>query len=302
MKKIQVPNLEIVPPKHTAGHCETEPNQIKLPAVMIFCGKRQSGKTVSCVSLLEKLPFDRIFWVGTSIKSNQELIKRLKIEPEDMFENTDDMAIIDKIRAEVEAEAKDLERYEEEMRRYKKLMKMIHSDNNLFRVPDDDLEAFFRDGDFQQPQHKYNGRKPSVGAVFDDCLGAMIYSKPRKLNALTTFSRHVGAFKDGRPAIGINLFFLIQSLKCQVGGLTKVIRNQATHYVIFRTMNNKELEDLTEAVSGEISSDVFYRVYNEAIYGANSDRHSFLMIDLAKKPNHPSMFRGPGFNTFLVPQ
>eukprot|EP00966_Prymnesium_polylepis_P190078 4404884-Prymnesium_polylepis.1 len=112
--------MEIVPPKQTSGQCETAPNQIKLPCVMISCGKRQSGKTVS---LLEKLPFDRIFWVGCSIKSNKELIKRLKIAPEDLFEDTDDVTIIDKIRAEVEKEAQDLEKYEAEMKRYQQLMK-----------------------------------------------------------------------------------------------------------------------------------------------------------------------------------
>jgi hypothetical protein len=108
MKRITVPGMEIVPPKQTSGQCETAPNQIKLPCVMISCGKRQSGKTVSLVSLLEKLPFDRIFWVGCSIKSNKERIKRLRITPEDLFEDTDDVTIIDKNRAEVEKEAQDL--------------------------------------------------------------------------------------------------------------------------------------------------------------------------------------------------
>jgi hypothetical protein len=301
MKRVKVPGMEIVPPKSTAGHCETTPNQIRLPTVTIFCGKRQSGKTVACVSLLEKLPFDRLFWVGVSIKSNQELIRRLKIDSADLFEDTDDLSVVDKIRAEVEAEAADLERYEAEMKRYNKLMRMIHSESNLFRLADDDLEAFFRDGDFKKPTHKYGGRKPCIGAVFDDAMGSMLYSKPRKLNALTTYSRHVGAFEDGRPAIGINLFFLVQTLKAQVGGLTKVIRNQATHFIIFRTMNKRELEDLAEAVSGEVSEEVFYRVYNQAIYGPSSDRHSFLLIDLAKKPDHPSMFR-QGYDTFLIPE
>jgi hypothetical protein len=299
MKRVTVSGMDIVPPKQTSGQCDTLPNQIKLPAVMIFSGKRQSGKTVSLVSALEKLPFDRIFWVGVTIKSNQELIKRLKISPKDMFEDTDDVSIIDKIRNEVEKEAQDLERYEAEMKRYQQLMKVINTSSALVR--DDDLMDFYRNGDFVPPKHKYNGRKPCIGCVFDDCMGSMIYSRPRKLNALATYSRHVGAFEDGRPAIGINLFFLIQTLKAQVGGLTKVIRNQATHYVMFRTMNKKELEDLAEAVSGEVSEEVFHQVYDHAIYGPNSNRHSFLLVDLAKKSNHPSMFR-QGFNTFLIPE
>ena len=112
------------------------------------------------------------------------------------------------------------------MKLYKQLMKVINSSSAL--VKDDDLMDFYRNGYFQPPKHKYNGRKPCIGCVFDDCKGSMIYSRPRKLNALSTYSRHVGAFEDGRPAIGINLFFLIQTLKAQVGGHTKVIRNQAT--------------------------------------------------------------------------
>ena len=50
-----------------------------------------------------------------------ELITRLKISPADMFSDTDDLSLIDKLRAEVEAEAKDLERYEIELKRYNKL-------------------------------------------------------------------------------------------------------------------------------------------------------------------------------------
>ena len=83
-------------------------------------------------------------------------------------------------------------------------------------------------------------------AVFDDALGSALFSKPRKLNALATFSRHLGSFEDGPPAIGLNLFFLVQSLKPQVGGLTKVIRNQCKLRFIWKTHSQKELEDLRE--------------------------------------------------------
>ena len=53
MKRVTIPGMEIIAPKQTSGQCETAPYQIKLPCVMISCGKRQSGKTVSLVSLLE---------------------------------------------------------------------------------------------------------------------------------------------------------------------------------------------------------------------------------------------------------
>ena len=38
------------------------------------------------------------------------------------------------------------------MRRYRKLMKLIHSESPLFRLPEEDLAAFYRDGDFKPPE------------------------------------------------------------------------------------------------------------------------------------------------------
>ena len=65
-------------------------------------------------------------------------------------------------------------------------MKLIHSvsESPLFRLPEEDLVAFYRDGDFKPPEHRYNGRKPKIAVIFDDCLGSAVYSKPRKVRSL----------------------------------------------------------------------------------------------------------------------
>jgi hypothetical protein len=76
--------------------------------------------------------------------------------------------------------------------------------------------------------------KPRIACFFDDALGSMIYSKPRKLNALATYSRHLVKCLKGE-SIGISLFFAIQSFKCKVGGLTPTIKNQATNIILFKT-------------------------------------------------------------------
>ena len=39
-------------------------------------------------------------------------------------------------------------------------MKIIHSDQNLFGLPNEELEAFYKDGDFKPPQHWLNGKRP----------------------------------------------------------------------------------------------------------------------------------------------
>jgi hypothetical protein len=52
---------------------------------------------------------------------------------------------------------------------------------------------------------------------------------------------------------------------------------------------------VAEEVAGEVSKEVFYRIYNQAI-----DRpHSFFVIDMYPKKEHPSQFRR-GLDTFIV--
>lgn len=295
MKTQKLKGREIVPPKHTSGAYETHPDLYVMHQVCVIVGKRQSGKTTAVVSLLEQLKYDRIILVSPTMKSNKELLDRLKIAAGDIFEDCDDPAVVDKIKTLVEDEAKDLDRYREDMKRYRKLMRALNSDH--MPIDEEDLIAFFNDRDFMRPTHRWGGEKPRIAVVFDDCLGSGLYSKPRKLNALSTYSRHVGQLSEG-GSIGVSLFFLIQSFKAQTGGLNKVIRNQCTSLLLFKTKDKAELQDVAESVAGEIDEDTFMKVYNEAIQDGN--KHQFLSIDLHRKPNHPSMFRRR-FDEFLIP-
>lgn len=290
----------IVPPKHSSGECFDTPEDLpRLPfGTGIACAKSGGGKTTAVVNFAECMDFDRVFWIGHTIKSNKPLLDRLgnRLRKEDIFEDLDSPDIIDELRKRVEQEAKDLEQWEKEMARYNAMMTIIKSPNALF-TPSDEEMAFFNGQDFLPPVHRWGGRRAKLIAVFDDALGSTLFSKPRKLNALATFSRHLGAFEDGRPAIGLNLFFLVQSLKAQVGGLTKVIRNQTKLWLIWKTHSKKELEDLREAVAGEVPA----KVFDQVIKQAHREPHDFLLIDLQWKPGvHASPFRR-NYDTYLVP-
>jgi hypothetical protein len=295
MKTQKLKGREIIPPKTTSGAYETHPDMFVMHQVCVIVGKRQSGKTTAMVSLIEQMKYDRILIVSPTMKSNKELLDRLKINEADIFEDCDDPGVIDKIKQIVEDEAKDLDRYREDLRRYHKLMKALNSDH--MPIDEEDLIAFFNDRDFMKPTHRWNGEKPRIAVVFDDCLGSGLYSKPRKLNALSTYSRHVGQLSEG-GSIGISLYFLIQSFKAQTGGLNKVIRNQCTSLMLFKTKDKAELLDVADSVAGEIDQETFMKVYDEAIGDGNS--HQFLSIDLHRKSNHPSMFRR-FFSDFLIP-
>lgn len=295
MRTQKVKGLDIVPPKHHSGEIETPPHMPRAHMVNVTIGKRNSGKTTAMVNMIEQMGYDYAIVVSPTMKSNRELMKRLNVKY--TFEDPDCPKVVDKIKEIIEKEAKDLDRYREELRRYEKMMKAINNPNG--HLNDDDLIMFFGDNkDFMKPTHEYNGRPPKVIALFDDALGSMLYSKPRKLNALSTYSRHCGQLADG-GAVGISLAFLLQSFKCQVGGLSKVIRNQCTNLIVFKTKDSSELKDIYESVAGEIDELTFYDVYNSAI--GNGDDYPFLFIDLHKKLSQPSMFRKK-FSEYIIPE
>jgi len=290
MKTAKVKGLDIIPPKSESGLYKTDTFMPKMHQVCIAVGKRASGKSTAIINLIERMKFDYCIAVSPTMNSNKELMDRLKIEH--TFEDVDDPKVIDQIKDIVKKEAEDLERYKDELKRYNKLMKDLKEGKYM----DDDLllQFFSDDGHFTKPEHRWNGEKPRIAVIFDDMLGSGIYSKPRKLNGLSTYSRHIGQMKEG-GAIGVSLFFMIQSFKCQTGGLNKVIRNQCTSMCLFKTKDKQEMKDVAESVSGEIDEELFNKVYDTAI----KEPYDFLFIDLHKKKEHPSMFRRR-FDEFIL--
>ena len=293
MKTSKVKGLEIIPPKSESGLYTTDTFMPKMHQVCIAVGKRASGKSTAIINLIERMKFDYVIAVSPTMNSNKELMDRLNIEH--VFEDIDDPNVIDSIKEIVKKEAEDLERYKEEVKRYNKLM----TDLKDGKYMDDDLllQFFSDEGNFIKPTHRWNGEKPRIAVIFDDMLGSGIYSRPRKLNGLSTYSRHVGQLKEG-GAIGVSLFFMIQSFKCQTGGLNKVIRNQCTTMLLFKTKDRQEMKDVAESVSGEIGEDIFNKVYDTAI--GDGSNYPFLFIDLHKKKEHPSMFRRR-LDEFIIP-
>ena len=194
MKTAKVKGLDIIPPKSESGLYTTDTYMPKMHQVCVAVGKRASGKSTAIINLIERMGFDYCIAVSPTMNSNKELMDRLKIEH--TFEDVDDPNVIDKIKDIVKSEAEDLERYKEELKRYNKLMKDLKDGKYL---DDDLLLQFFNDKDhFQKPEHRWNGEKVRIACIFDDMLGSGIYSRPRKLNGLSTYSRHVGQLKEGR--------------------------------------------------------------------------------------------------------
>ena len=297
VRSVKVKSLGIKVPKGSAFAYETPHDCPKAHQLTGVVGKRGSGKSVSAVNLIEAMGYDRVIAVSPSMGSNFDLMKRLNIDPEDVFDDVDDIEIPNKIKAIIEKERDDLVNYKEQMKKYKKFKKLMDENRPTWSIPDEILMEFYDPmrGDFIPPYHKYGGKKPMICVLFDDIQGSYLMTKgARRLNQLCIYHRHLGQFPDG-GALGASLFFCVQSFKCSVGGLTRAIRGQMTSMILFKTKNEKELDDIKDEFSGEVSKQTFQDIYNKAI----QEQHDFLFIDLHKKPHQPSMFRR-NFNEYLV--
>ena len=297
MRTQHVPGMEIKVPKGNAFAFETDDMMFKSHQNCLVIGKRGSGKSVIAVNIIERMKYDRIFIVSPTIQSNKALLDRLRIDPDDIYD-PDDLEALDDIKRKIDEERDLYEKYLADMKKYKEFMKKLESNNPIFHIPDETLLMFFQNGTFQKPRHKWGGRRPHMAVLFDDVMGSLLFTKGiRKLNKMTIFHRHLGQLEEG-GALGCSLYFLVQSYKAQAGGISKTIRNQATTIVLFKTKNDKELQEVQEECSGEISKETFYQIYEQATEG----EHNALVIDLHyKKGIHPSGFR-KNLDTFLIPE
>ena len=164
MKTQHIKNCEVKVPLSNAFNIETAPHLPKLHCNMLFVAKRGSGKSVKMVNILRMLKetgsMSRIFCVSPTFNSNKILLKELGIEDEDIFSDPDDESIIQTIIDAVDREREDYERYHEQMKQYKKFMKLLNSSN--FTIPDEMLLDFFHECEFIPPEHKWKGKKPTL--------------------------------------------------------------------------------------------------------------------------------------------
>jgi len=291
-------NLKIELPSKQKYQYDTPEMMPNLCTQLLCVGAKGMGKTIAIVNLVKKLNFDRIFLISPTAKSNHSILSMINIEEDDMFEDTDDLTIIDNIISKVEEEGILYDEYHNKMKDYNEFDKKIR--NNQFNlISDEDLETYMNErNEIVKPEHYLNGRRPKIACIFDDILGSYLMSKGiRKVNNLAIKHRHIAPVtSEGGSAIGISTFFLTQTFRCQSGGISKPIRSNCNSLIIFKTKNENEFNDLRDEVAGEIGKELFTKIYDLA----TNEPHSFLFIDFNPKPDFPSRYR-KNLDTFLIP-
>ena len=300
MRRIKVPGLDIQIPPGSAFKIDTPPMMPKMHLLAAVVAPRGYGKGVITTNLIEQLKVvDRLILVSPSAASNKALNDRLKriLAPEDMFDNPNDIGVLDKIVSIIEKERDDYEEYWEKRRKYELLMKKLDSDTPLFQIPPEVLMASFDGKGFKPPEHRWSGRRPVIMVWFDDVFGSDIMGGrgARKLSQICIKHRHLGPLKEG-GAIGASLIFNVQAYKSAQNSIPKALRGNLTLLLLGKTKSERELLEIAEEFGSEIGVTQFLELYRQA----TDEPHSFLMIDLHPKPEHPSSFR-KNLAEFIVP-
>jgi len=297
MKTQKISSIKFINPGTNAFAIETKPEHIKLHTITLACGKRGSGKSYFISNLLNWLEFDIILLISPTADSNHAQFKHLNIEKDHIFD-PDDLDVVQKIIDIVNGERDNLIEYRQKIQILKELKAVYKRPNNLGEYYD--LFSEYIDPishNWIKPEHQYNGMHPKIACFVDDAQGSRIFQNKKFLN-LALKHRHIGSFENSDEAsIGLSLFIAIQSYTSQSSSLPRAIRNNCTHFALFRSKNEKELKLISEEFSGEVSSQTFMKIYDYIMQDDNA--HSMLFIDLHKKANHPSMFR-KNYDEFII--
>jgi hypothetical protein len=298
MKQIKMPNMKIKVPEGKAFAVESPENMPRGHFLLACVGKRGSGKMVSTINFIEKFKaIDRLFYVSPSANSNSGALNTLSgiLDPDDMYSDVNDITLLADIVKKIEAERDEYEEYHEKMKIWKQTQKEVKH-KPIFSINEQHLITW-NEG---KPTHKWNGKIPVLCIFFDDIIGSQLLlgKGQREIARLCLYHRHLAGFTNPKHggAVGCSMLFNVQSWKTSAGGLPKALRNNLTIMILFKTSSQKELEDISESVEGEIPKEKFYAVCDEAW----KEPHDFLLIDLHPKSNHPSMFRR-NLDTFLIP-
>jgi hypothetical protein len=296
MKTIKVNGLGTDVPKGSAFAIETSKFLPKLHQLSLYVGKRGSGKSVSMYNTILKFKednkCDRVLVISPTYNSNKQLFKKLDIQDEDVFDDVNDPELVSKIKDIVNAERDEYLEYHQKLKMYNYFVKKLSSKNAY--IDDDELLMFFNGQGFEKPTHKYNGRRPVIHLIVDDCQGSKLFMS-RAFQNLIISHRHQGAFKDG-GAIGISVYCCVQNYRATGGGCPRYLRNNATTLFIFKSKDTAELKDIQDECGGEVDEPTFYKVYNEAI----KEPHDCLLIDLHPKEEYMRFRRN--LDTFIIPQ
>lgn len=289
-KPANIVNMNL--PDKQAFAIETKPDFIKLNTLMVLNGKRGGGKSVSLCNFLREAKkehyCDKIFVITPTYNSNKQIWDIADVEEEDVYEP--EPGVIRQVLDKCDAEKAEWDQFLEKKELYKQFKKDRKRPVHL--INEDNLINYYMFNFWEEPpKWKYPiEQPPRIHIVLDDCLNTPVMSRPKEgLVNLAIRHRHI---MDG---LGCSLYMLVQSY-CAMGGVPRVIRENATHLLLFKINQEKQIQKIIEEADLEIPDEEFYGMMNYC----HEEPYQFLMIDFSAKC--PTKKYRKGFNTFIIPK
>ena len=289
MKTIK--NMEIKPPAKQAFTIETDDDFIKLHTLSIFSSRRGGGKSVATANLIrmakEKNYYDKVYLITPTYGSNKEIWNLAMIDEEDVYEPS--KFVLKDIRKNIQNEKDEWDDYISRKERYKDYQKLVNNKN--LNLEDKDLLKqlmLYQDLGFYdaKPKWKYkNEVPPRLGLILDDCMGTDLLLPSAGLTKFVIAHRH-------HSEIGISVFMLVQSY-CARESLSRAIREQTTNLMLFKLVQEKQLQKVYEESDLPISYDDFRKMATEV----HKEPYHFLLMDFA--PKDPSKRFRNCFNQYI---
>jgi len=207
---------------------ETAPNDPKLPALFVFCGSRGSGKTYACVAMVkhfEKMKYITRTFLICPTKHSNDIYENLKTLDEKKDVGDDENKCKHALKNILSEIKKEWNTYEDDLK-YKQAYEKHMT--KPWMIPLED-RYILDSRNFTKPVPL---TRPSHLLIVDDCQGTDMYTMTRRdlMNHMTIKHRH----------IPLTICYLVQSWT----GLTRVIRLNATHFLIYKTGNKKQLSQI----------------------------------------------------------
>jgi hypothetical protein len=225
----------------------------------VFMGARNSGKTNSCVLLIQDYlkhhTFNHIYILSPTYDANPSL-QTLPVKKEDVYEDSSSVIIsLNDILKKIKNLADD---YEED-KRYKEVYSRWRRKQHSFK---DQIELEIRD--FKPP---LDTPRPCCAIVIDDMSHTDIYSTSRRNPFINLCLRHRHIF-----SVGVSIFMLVQTFR---SGVPKALRQNIQQFFIWKTHDIESLEGMYQEFGNITSFDSFLEVYDEA----TKEPHTFLTVD-----------------------
>jgi hypothetical protein len=244
--------------------------------VFLGIGARGSGKTFSCVKLLDLYSKykvldnhgnnidQRIILFSPTVDGNPIFNSLKNLDTDDIHTNYSDDKLVSVIE-NVKREREETLKYQYWVKVYTKFTKIKH-----IKELDPEYLLFLHTKNFEPPTEADTPNYPNGvinHLVFDDLVGTDAFKSIGK-SALTNLilkNRHLSC----------NIYVLSQNLKA----IPKSVRTNTSVFALFRFNNKKIVEDLYQEVSNLMTLSQFEEIYNQA----TSELHNFLLLDFTAK-------------------